>query len=1238
MNDQITFPAWLAQTILRGCLNLQETRFAFGKHNGKDHTDRSIPAPYIQWALENINNNRLIPPAFRRELEQELENRRSRGGRTNRPAAPAVPAAPTDVARRWFFAKIIRDGGEMKTGQYIALAKRDDGRSDFVVLSGQGNGIKNGIFSKEEVSQLVQAVKNGDQYITANSPEGLKDKVPDYQQQAAPQKAQTLNREDMSEEQKKIDERFERMMSESNASHMMINALAGTGKAQPLTSKILTSNGWKLMQDMAVGDKVFGSDGLSHSVLGVFPQGIKETYRMCFSDGSTVECCGEHLWFTETKYERDTCRAKKQPLFSRGSVRDTLELSNDLQYKGYPKHYIPLVSPVAFAAKSIPIDAYLLGVLLGDGSFRSGSITYSTADVEIVNGVDATVPIGLKSRYKGRYDYGITGGLAGKGKGKKNLLKESISDLGLWNHSSCDKFIPDIYKYNTIEIRIAVLQGLLDTDGSVGKRDGCYIEYSTSSERLCEDVRFLVESLGGTAKVVAREPKYTYKNETKIGKTSYRMCVKLPSFVSPFRLKRKLDRYCVNTKYFPRRSIVSIEPIGKQQCQCIAIDSTDHLYVTDNCVLTHNTTMLKHLAWKYGKPGQKWLYLVFNTKNRVEAEESFPREWVEVKTTNAFLGDLLKEQPNLAKIGQTDRINQRLQGGEGNGKLDKSRIMADGSGFAKVMKSVGLVDKLDCPHCHGALAKKKSGRYNITYCNACRSEMYERTGVSLMSLLKSITYNFKEATLTLVGLAKAYALDPRKPDKLKEGLEALLDDYDTIDTSLSEIKERINKYSGYFKDDIVHDLAQILGYNFMAKDFKEEIKTAATWMMNKTMPGGTDEKYKHRERDYNLGEMRDFVDDAWFPAIHADEIHWPKYDIVMADEVQDFNEARKIMLKKLAEAGAKVIAVGDPNQAIYRFIGADADAFNNLAKMLTDVSHDKDNVVHSISKNFRSRPKILEFSEGETHVKDLKSGKKWKEGEEGTVTNQEIAYDDAFGTIKQDNASGALKQKDTKGEFKQTAFIARTNEPLVHAALRLLGNGIPFIILGKDVTGDLLKHLKKVMAKFGITDDHDCSDLESRMNEFLDDQTEMFGNHATKRGYLQDLKESTEAILTTIQTCANEKGARTSIGQYKQWLQDRLGKHSFEVQDNEKDLKEYRKQMEEENPIVLTTAHKSKGLEFSRVYILRYDLFPHKKAKRPKDLAQEANMKYVAITRAKDELHILELDGQPGYKPTKSEE
>ena len=117
-----------------------------------------------------------------------------------------------------------------------------------------------------------------------------------------------------------------------------------------------------------------------------------------------------------------------------------------------------------------------------------------------------------------------------------------------------------------------------------------------------------------------------------------------------------------------------------------------------------------------------------------------------------------------------------------------------------------------------------------------------------------------------------------------------------------------------------------------------------------------------------------------------------------------------------------------------------------------------------------------------------------------------------------------------------------------------------------------------------------------------------------------------------------EGGQRSTIKQFKNWLAERLGSRALEVQDNEADFKEYRKKIEEENPVVLTTAHKSKGLEFSRVYILRHDLFPHKKAKRPKDLQQEANSKYVAYTRAKDELHILDLEGQPGYKPPKAGE
>jgi hypothetical protein len=297
-----------------------------------------------------------------------------------------------------------------------------------------------------------------------------------------------------------------------------------------------------------------------------------------------------------------------------------------------------------------------------------------------------------------------------------------------------------------------------------------------------------------------------------------------------------------------------------------------------------------------------------------------------------------------------------------------------------------------------------------------------------------------------------------------------------------------------------------------------------------------------------------------------------------------------------------------------------------LAKSLTDWSHDKKNVVHTISKNFRSRPAILEFSNAKTHVKNLQTGRAWKEGDQGEVTEGVIKYDDAF---------NQLRDEKEEGKAKQTAFIARTNEPLVHSALRLLSQSVPFLILGKDIVGDLVKHIRKITNRFGLTDDHNCDELADRMHNFLNQETDTHGTRATKRAYLHDLNEATEAIMSCMGQFNKENNAGGTIKQFKGWLSERLGSRALEVQDNEADFKEYRKKMEEENPIVLTTAHKSKGLEFLRVYILRHDLFPHKKAKRPKDLAQEANAKYVSYTRAKDELHILALDGQPGYQPPK---
>lgn len=613
---------------------------------------------------------------------------------------------------------------------------------------------------------------------------------------------------------------------------------------------------------------------------------------------------------------------------------------------------------------------------------------------------------------------------------------------------------------------------------------------------------------------------------------------------------------------------------------------------------TGKTTMLKHLAWKYGKPGQKWLYIVFNSKNKLEASEEFP-SFVDVRTSNGFLGEVLGSRSNLTKIPQTERIATLWDrdNKEDSKKIEKSRVVADSPEFSALMKNVGLVEKV--------------GSYDY------------RNAKTLNSLLTDMRYKFKEAVLQLVGLAKSYSLDPRNSDGLAQGVKKLLDSYD-IDVELNDTKERIAKYQPTYRRTIEYDLEEILGYNFMMKDFSNEITRATVWMLEQLMPNANRMQYKQGRLSHELGGLRDFDDDLWYAATHANQLVWPHYDIVLADEVQDFNENQKIMLQKLREAGAKIVAVGDPNQAIYRFRGADGQAFNNLSNMLGASSEGDGQVTFNLTKNFRSRPEILDFANQETHVKDLKSGRQFNDGKKGVVTQGEIKYDDVFGTLGKEVADAGGKVP------VQTAFISRTNEPLVKTALKLLAQKIPFLIVGKDIAKDLMKLVYSTCNKKRLDDNDDSRSLAAELSAFMDDEKETHRGKSTKKGYLQDVEGNTNALLASIEYYESESGGYGTIGGFKKWIFARLG--GLNVEDNEEDFKKYKQMIKEQNPVVLTTGHKSKGLEFSRVYILRYDQWPHPKAEREEDLQQEENGKYVALTRAKDELHILDLEGQPGYK------
>lgn len=354
----------------------------------------------------------------------------------------------------------------------------------------------------------------------------------------------------------------------------------GTGKAQVLDAKILTPTGWKLMGDMKVGDEVIGANGKPTQVTGVFPQGMKNVYRVTMSDGCFTECCDEHLWETTTHNDRKHGR--------RASIRNTLEILSTLKRTdGKSNHQIPLTKPVEFTSSVRPIDAYLLGLLLGDGGLTKGSVRITTPDEFIVGEIACLLPDGVVIRKlnHGPYDYALVKRSGNSGK-RCNPLISVLRDLELYGKKSTQKHIPHAYLFGSVEDRIKMMQGLLDTDGYA---DRCNIEYSTSSTQLAEDFCFLVRSLGGLVSVSQRYPKYVHKGEKRTGQLSYRILVKLPSTIQPFRLPKKANRYIPRTKYQPTRRIESIEPIGRKECQCISVASDDGLYLTDDFIVTHNT-------------------------------------------------------------------------------------------------------------------------------------------------------------------------------------------------------------------------------------------------------------------------------------------------------------------------------------------------------------------------------------------------------------------------------------------------------------------------------------------------------------------------------------------------------------------------------------------------------------------------------------------------------------------------
>lgn len=354
-------------------------------------------------------------------------------------------------------------------------------------------------------------------------------------------------------------------------------AKSGGGKAQPIDTIIPTPNGYKKLGDIKVGDYVFDRLGNPTKVLGVFPQGKIDSWTVTLSDGRKTKCNEEHLWSYYQVYTKNG----EQPKLLTKSLKELMQMKNPI--------YIPTSNAVEFPEKKYKIDPYVIGSLLGNGCCLEQEVTISSADEENVREIANLLN---NSSYKRRtlknYSW-IFKDENGKILRSKKFYKGIEDYLCRYSH---DKSIPPDYKYGSIKQRFDLLQGLMDTDGNISYENGRYgVSFSTTSIRLAHDVMEILYSLGYNASLKVD------RRENRRDCYGVRFLVDNSEKHKFFRISRKKSialqaKNIKKDRHYNRIRIKNIEPDNeKTEMVCIYVDNLEHLYLTNDYIVTHNTIM-----------------------------------------------------------------------------------------------------------------------------------------------------------------------------------------------------------------------------------------------------------------------------------------------------------------------------------------------------------------------------------------------------------------------------------------------------------------------------------------------------------------------------------------------------------------------------------------------------------------------------------------------------------------------
>lgn len=383
--------------------------------------------------------------------------------------------------------------------------------------------------------------------------------------------------------------------AELEGKHMAVLKCRQRGYEQPYSELVATPNGFVQMGSLKVGDEIWNPDGKTTKVLEIYEQGFKDVYKLTLADGRSVRCGADHLW--------EVICANNHFKHKVSTTHDLLNsgLYNQCTVKGKRyntyKYYLPAIEPLQYSQKQQNIPAYVLGALLGDGALTKRTPKISSIDQEILDRIQYLLGDGFEFKYdptttceyriidKERFmhkdefkngQYGV------------NRLHRWIDELGLCV-SCAYKFIPDQYKYGSIEQRYELIRGLMDTDGYISKDGG--MSFVNTSKQLIDDFVEVLRSLGILCSVSKRAPgKGGVHNGRAIFGTKFSYVVYIKGNPDIFHLSRKRNRIRKNRKFSNKVAITNIEYLGEQEKQrCIFVSNENHLYLTRDYIPTHNS-------------------------------------------------------------------------------------------------------------------------------------------------------------------------------------------------------------------------------------------------------------------------------------------------------------------------------------------------------------------------------------------------------------------------------------------------------------------------------------------------------------------------------------------------------------------------------------------------------------------------------------------------------------------------